>query len=183
MVNGPSSGGEFPLGKEYWENQAKENKGFVPKKTIKVHVDQNQHGEAAKKIKNKFSAKEIAGLIQKFSHKQQVNMDHVDVDKTETFQLNPSTEKLVNVINNIPPEDLAQLTSKKDIINYMKAHPELKQNIGLDDTKAERTEEAKPEETPQGPQPEKPAEEGAVTPEGVINGAAKAVTPEVKEDE
>ncbi len=158
MVNGPASGGENPLGKEYWERQA-EDKGYeydpnknVPKKTIKVPVGQTQQGEAAKKIEQKFSAKDIAKLIKKYEIDQK-NIDAILAKNGESEkQINTGTDSLERIvlkgpkakdilakmISSIPAEDAEKLTTKEDIIKYLKEHPELKQNLELS---------AKPEET------------------------------------
>ena len=156
MVNGPASGGGFPLGREYWEKLA-EDKGYEydpnknvpppPKQTMNVPVGQTQQGEAIQKLDfdiKKLSKKEVAKLLKKAKIEQQVMMDHIDKnDSTSELRSlkyeRPATEIMKNLLARIPDEDMANLTTKKDILNYLKAHPELKQSMELEE-KTEDTE-------------------------------------------
>ena len=168
MVNGPASGGDFPMGKEYWEKLPKDE-GFVPTKRVKVKPENTQHGEMAykepspeeaiKELKPLSSTKGIIKLIKKFNIEQktkaletkkedtkfeQANFDHIQVSQVE--------ETLAKIILAIPDEDMQGLTTKKAILDYIKAHPELKQKIEAEDTAEQQPAEKAKQEVPEVPE-------------------------------
>ena len=94
MVDGPK---DFPIGKEYWEQQA-QNGGvkfepkITPKKTIKVPIV--QHGEAIK-IEQPVADSEI---------------------------VKPTTSNMNKILAKVPAEVRKTLKTEEDVLKYIKAH-------------------------------------------------------------
>ena len=183
MVNGPVSGGEFPLGKEYWEKQA-EDKGYEydpnknvpppPKKVINVPVGQTQQGEAAYKEITKVDSLDVAKLLREAKIElKSVMFDHIERTDSDSMPLanslkkaRPATDMIKKLLSSIPAEDMAKLTTKKDILDYIIAH---KQDFGLEEKPAQ-AEEIVPEETEEKPVisgklPLEPIENSTIKPE------------------